>query len=70
MAKTITKENELMGLTKQQIISKLGLPKKELKNENVDYMIYFTDKFYWRLKINFKNDTANEISLFQAGLHL
>lgn len=68
MAKTMTKEKMLIGLTKQQALDKLGSPKDSLKNENIDYINYRTDKDSWELWLYFKNDKVTEAYLYKEGL--
>jgi hypothetical protein len=68
MAKTMTKEKVLIGLTKQQVLDKLGSPKDSMKNENIDYINYRTDNDSWELWLYFKNDKVTEAYLYKEGL--
>lgn len=68
MAKTMTKDNILIGQTKQQIIDKLGVTKDTLKNEKVDYLKYWTDNGTWELRIYFKSEKVTEAYLYEEGL--
>jgi hypothetical protein len=68
MAKTVAKNKTLIGLTKRQVISKLGQTKNFLKNDKVDYLKYWTDKDAWELCLYFKGDKVVEAYLYQEGL--
>ena len=68
MAKTITKDDDLIGQTRQQMINKFGLPKDSLKNNTADYFTYSTDKGTWEFRLYFKNDKVTEAYLYEEGL--
>jgi energy-coupling factor transporter transmembrane protein EcfT len=68
MAKTMTKDNVLIGQTKQQVLDKLGITKDTLKNDKVDYLKYWTDNGTWELRLYFKNDKVVDAYLYEEGL--
>lgn len=68
MAKTMTKDNVLIGQTKQQVFDKLGITKDTLKNDKVDYLKYWTDNGTWELRLYFKNDKVIDVYLYEEGL--
>ena len=70
MAKTIVKDKTLVGLTKRQVIEKLGATNNALKNDKVDYLKYSTDKSTWELCLYFKGDKVIDVYLYEEGLEL
>ncbi len=67
MAKTLAKDDELIGLTKQQVIEKIGTTKEFLINPKCNLLEIPTDE-NWHLRVEFKNDTAIKAYLWQEGL--
>ena len=68
MAKTLVKDNTLIGQTKKQIIENLGVTTDTLKYEKADYLKYFTDKDTWELILRFKDDKVVDTYLYEEGL--
>ncbi len=69
MANTLTKKGLLIGLTKQEVIQKLGKTRNDFTNENDNGLSYWTDEG-WELKIFFNNNKVTEAYLYQPGFDL
>ena len=78
MAVTLVKKHDLVGMTKEQIIGKLGLGKDNLKKSNTGYesIIYIAQEAnqdkshelkvrdYWKMIVNLKDDKVVSVELF------
>lgn len=70
MAKNLVNSKVLLGMTRQQIINKLGNTNDSLTNEKNELLRYWTDNGTWQLKIIFKNNIVSESFIFEEGLDL
>lgn len=64
----MTKSSVLVGLTKQQVIEKLGTPQETVNNGQEELLTYETDKQNWQLRLSVKNNRVVEAFLFEPGL--
>jgi amino acid transporter len=69
MAKTLTNNRTLLGLTKQQVIEKLGTTNETLKNNKFNFDQYWTDKGTWQLRLYYKEDKVIEAYLYEEGVN-
>mgnify|MGYP003597018850 CR=1 FL=1 len=65
MAKTLVKNNELVGLDRKEVITKLGYFKETARTDG-QTLIYYTDKS-WMLYIDLKRDTVIKAYLYELG---
>lgn len=68
MAKTLTKNNNLIGKNKEYVAEMLGPAVKSFKNEFVDYILYPTDYDGWQLRIYYEYNNVKKAFLYQEGL--
>jgi hypothetical protein len=69
IAKTLTKKKTLLGLTKHQVIEKLGTTNETLKNNKFNFDQYWTDKGTWQLRLYYKEDKVIEAYLYEEGVN-
>ena len=67
MAKTLALKNQLVGLTRKEVISKLGYL-KEIGRFDGETLVYPTEK-YWYLMVDLnKSDTVIKVYLYEPGM--
>lgn len=67
MAKTLVKKWTLTGLSKQEVLEKLGPAKRPCQDE-CSFLVYDTNNWNWDLYILFENNKVKEVYLYQEGL--
>ena len=67
MARTLLKDDQLIGLTKQQLIDKLGIGNLGNRDGNGNLFTYITDTDNWQLKVWIKNDIVTETTMWRPG---
>lgn len=69
MARTLVVNDELIGLTQQNLVQKLGMGKETLRRDNSVLLEYDTDR-NWTLRVEVINGIVVNAVLWQEGLDL
>jgi hypothetical protein len=67
MAKTLMRDQKLVGLSRRELILKLGLGNEGNRDGKGDLFIYITDEDNWQLRFFLENERVKEVDLWQPG---